>query len=245
MPGYFISKIADNAPMKTPSTSAYSGAVTGAQVFLNTVTRASTRPPMAPPIISGPIAERLSGPLNWLQLNAAPTTARISSRPVLLTVPLRVITSSPCDTTAPLAASRKVFLLSAGLPLCMVNSAGICAHRSLPPSPATAAAPIRRAAVGRPTTRQLRPCRLPRSSHEPFHPRIATRKSALALWQAEHVAALLRAAHPGLGVELVPLSTRGDEVLTSRWPRSAARGCSSRSWRWPCWRVAPSWRCIR
>lgn len=43
--------------------------------------------------------------------------------------------------------------------------------------------------------------------------RIATRKSALALWQAEHVAALLRAAHAGLQVELVPLSTRGDEIL--------------------------------
>jgi len=43
--------------------------------------------------------------------------------------------------------------------------------------------------------------------------RIATRKSPLALWQSEHVAALLRAAHPGLEVELVPLSTRGDEVL--------------------------------
>ncbi|HEY0198657.1 MAG TPA: hydroxymethylbilane synthase [Rhodanobacter sp.] len=43
--------------------------------------------------------------------------------------------------------------------------------------------------------------------------RIATRKSALALWQAEHVAALLRAAHPGLRVELVPMSTRGDEIL--------------------------------
>ncbi|HEV2681560.1 MAG TPA: hydroxymethylbilane synthase [Rhodanobacter sp.] len=43
--------------------------------------------------------------------------------------------------------------------------------------------------------------------------RIATRKSALALWQAEHVAALLRAAHPGLTVELVPMSTRGDEIL--------------------------------
>ena len=43
--------------------------------------------------------------------------------------------------------------------------------------------------------------------------RIATRKSALALWQAEHVAALLRQAHPGLVVELVPLSTRGDEIL--------------------------------
>ena len=43
--------------------------------------------------------------------------------------------------------------------------------------------------------------------------RIATRKSPLALWQSEHVAALLRVAHPGLTVELVPMSTRGDEVL--------------------------------
>ena len=43
--------------------------------------------------------------------------------------------------------------------------------------------------------------------------RIATRKSPLALWQSEHVAMWLRAAHPGLEVVLVPLSTRGDEVL--------------------------------
>ncbi len=43
--------------------------------------------------------------------------------------------------------------------------------------------------------------------------RIATRKSALALWQAEHVAALLRAAHPQLGVELVPMTTRGDRIV--------------------------------
>ncbi len=43
--------------------------------------------------------------------------------------------------------------------------------------------------------------------------RIATRKSALALWQTEHVAARLRVAHPALDIELVPLSTRGDEIL--------------------------------
>ena len=43
--------------------------------------------------------------------------------------------------------------------------------------------------------------------------RIATRKSPLALWQSEHVADLLRRAHTGLEVELVPLSTRGDEIL--------------------------------
>jgi hydroxymethylbilane synthase len=42
--------------------------------------------------------------------------------------------------------------------------------------------------------------------------RIATRKSQLALWQAEHVSALLRAAHPGLELELVPLLTQGDRI---------------------------------
>ncbi|HEX2594965.1 MAG TPA: hydroxymethylbilane synthase, partial [Luteimonas sp.] len=43
--------------------------------------------------------------------------------------------------------------------------------------------------------------------------RIATRKSPLALWQSEFVATQLRAAHPGLVVELVPMTTRGDQVL--------------------------------
>ena len=42
--------------------------------------------------------------------------------------------------------------------------------------------------------------------------RIATRKSQLALWQAEHVAALLRTAHPGLQIEMVPLVTQGDRI---------------------------------
>ena len=40
--------------------------------------------------------------------------------------------------------------------------------------------------------------------------RVATRGSALALWQAEHVAAGLRAAHPGLRVELHVVQTTGD-----------------------------------
>ena len=42
--------------------------------------------------------------------------------------------------------------------------------------------------------------------------RIATRKSQLALWQAEHVATLLRRAHGGLEVELVPVVTQGDRI---------------------------------
>lgn len=43
--------------------------------------------------------------------------------------------------------------------------------------------------------------------------RIATRQSQLALWQAEHVAGRLREAHPGLEVELVPMTTQGDRIL--------------------------------
>lgn len=43
--------------------------------------------------------------------------------------------------------------------------------------------------------------------------RIATRKSALALWQAKHVADALRPLPQVTSVELVPLTTRGDEVL--------------------------------
>jgi hydroxymethylbilane synthase len=43
--------------------------------------------------------------------------------------------------------------------------------------------------------------------------RIATRQSALALWQAEHVAARLRAVHADLVVALVPMTTRGDQII--------------------------------
>jgi hydroxymethylbilane synthase len=43
--------------------------------------------------------------------------------------------------------------------------------------------------------------------------RIATRKSALALWQAEHVASRLRARHADLSIELVPMTTRGDDIV--------------------------------
>jgi hydroxymethylbilane synthase len=42
---------------------------------------------------------------------------------------------------------------------------------------------------------------------------IATRKSKLALWQAEHVAMLLRRAHPHLSVQLLPMTTKGDRIL--------------------------------
>jgi hydroxymethylbilane synthase len=43
--------------------------------------------------------------------------------------------------------------------------------------------------------------------------RIATRKSALALWQAEFVKSELESIHPDLTVELVPMTSRGDKIL--------------------------------
>lgn len=43
--------------------------------------------------------------------------------------------------------------------------------------------------------------------------RIATRKSRLALWQAEHARSLLERAHPGLDIELVTFTTTGDRIL--------------------------------
>ncbi|GAB3369524.1 hydroxymethylbilane synthase [Spongiibacter taiwanensis] len=45
--------------------------------------------------------------------------------------------------------------------------------------------------------------------------RIATRESLLALWQAEYIKAALEQAHPGLAVELVGMTTRGDQLLDS------------------------------
>ena len=54
--------------------------------------------------------------------------------------------------------------------------------------------------------------------------RIATRKSALALWQANHVAALLETLDDVSGVELVPLSTRGDEILDRSLQKVGGKG---------------------
>ncbi len=54
--------------------------------------------------------------------------------------------------------------------------------------------------------------------------RIATRKSPLALWQAEHVGGQLREIHPGLDVELVPMSTQGDRLLDAPLAKVGGKG---------------------
>jgi hydroxymethylbilane synthase len=54
--------------------------------------------------------------------------------------------------------------------------------------------------------------------------RIATRRSRLALWQAEHVKARLEALQPGMPIELVALSTRGDELLDASLAKAGGKG---------------------
>jgi hydroxymethylbilane synthase len=53
---------------------------------------------------------------------------------------------------------------------------------------------------------------------------IATRESQLALWQAEHVKARLMALHPGLEVELLGMTTQGDQILDSPLSRIGGKG---------------------
>lgn len=54
--------------------------------------------------------------------------------------------------------------------------------------------------------------------------RIATRQSPLALWQAEHVAALLQQAFPNIKTELVKMVTRGDKILDAPLAKIGGKG---------------------
>jgi hydroxymethylbilane synthase len=54
--------------------------------------------------------------------------------------------------------------------------------------------------------------------------RIATRESPLALWQADYVKTRLEAAHPALTVELLPMTTRGDQLLNSPLAQIGGKG---------------------
>ena len=54
--------------------------------------------------------------------------------------------------------------------------------------------------------------------------RIATRKSPLALWQAEHVRRCLSQHHSGLQVELVKMTTQGDKLLNSPLAKIGGKG---------------------
>lgn len=54
--------------------------------------------------------------------------------------------------------------------------------------------------------------------------RIATRKSPLALWQAEYVKAELLTHHPELNIELVTMTTQGDKILDAPLAKIGGKG---------------------
>ncbi|MCY4426003.1 MAG: hydroxymethylbilane synthase [Halieaceae bacterium] len=54
--------------------------------------------------------------------------------------------------------------------------------------------------------------------------RIATRESQLALCQARHIATRLQAAHPGLEVELVAMTSRGDQLQNAPLAKLGGKG---------------------
>lgn len=54
--------------------------------------------------------------------------------------------------------------------------------------------------------------------------RIATRKSPLAMWQAEHIKARLEAMHEGLQVELITFTTKGDIILDTPLAKIGGKG---------------------
>ena len=75
--------------------------------------------------------------------------------------------------------------------------------------------------------------------------KMATRKSPLALRQAEHVAGMLREWNPGLEIELVAMRTSGDRLLDAPLAKVGGKGSSSRSWSARCSTGARTSRCIR
>ena len=54
--------------------------------------------------------------------------------------------------------------------------------------------------------------------------RIATRRSPLALWQAEYVRSALIATHPGIKVELIKMVTQGDKILDTPLAKVGGKG---------------------
>ena len=54
--------------------------------------------------------------------------------------------------------------------------------------------------------------------------RIATRKSPLALWQAEEVTRQLKQHHPDIKIELVKMTTKGDKILDAPMAKVGGKG---------------------
>jgi hydroxymethylbilane synthase len=64
----------------------------------------------------------------------------------------------------------------------------------------------------------------PNDAAQPLRLRIATRASPLALWQAHHVRDRLLAAHPGIQIEILEFTTRGDQILDRALSKVGGKG---------------------
>ena len=53
---------------------------------------------------------------------------------------------------------------------------------------------------------------------------IATRESPLAMWQALHIQSVLRDRYPGASVELLGMTTRGDQILDRTLSKVGGKG---------------------
>src|SRR6266568_530443 len=91
MPGYLDSRSADSPPSASPSSAAYTGAVTGDHSFLKMVTMAAMNPPITPSAIHGPATEGSKAGRTWDHTQAAGTTTKNSRNAALFTVPSSVI----------------------------------------------------------------------------------------------------------------------------------------------------------
>jgi hydroxymethylbilane synthase len=70
----------------------------------------------------------------------------------------------------------------------------------------------------------VRPSAVPSLDKAPERIVIATRESRLALWQAEHVRDLLRELYPASRVELLGMTTRGDQILDRPLAKVGGKG---------------------
>jgi hydroxymethylbilane synthase len=62
------------------------------------------------------------------------------------------------------------------------------------------------------------------AAHGPRRLTIATRESALALWQAEHIRARLAALYPGAAIALLGMTTKGDQILDRPLAKVGGKG---------------------
>lgn len=60
---------------------------------------------------------------------------------------------------------------------------------------------------------------------------IATRESLLALWQAEHVKKRIEDTYPEIQVELLPVTTKGDQILDRSLLEIGGKGFLSKNWK--------------